>query len=408
MKKIILMLAASVVSAGAYAGCGIASGSEVRILSNDFPALHVVADGAEACAGGGVSVSKNQTKEHKDIQVSALKANPAEYTVAVVANGTLVPLLNDGLVRSLDGFVSKHGGAIGQSQLIKIDGEVMAVAFMANAQHLFYRDDILKEAGVAVPKTYEELLAAAKAIKAKNLMKYPVAGTYQAGWNLAEEFVNMYMGHGGDLFKSSSAEPNVNNAKGVATLEMMKALTEYMNPDYLTHDSNAVQAEWEAGNVALVNLWGSRVAGVTDDEGSTPEVVNNTKFAVAPTVGGGSTPATTLWWDGFTISKNVSDKDAEASFQAMANGITQKIANDNSDTAAWIIQGYKPTQKVAAIVDSAKAGARAYPMLPYMGLMHGALGEEIVGFLQGNESAKDALAGVEAAYRAKAKEAGYL
>ncbi|GIS11303.1 MAG: hypothetical protein CM15mP115_04540 [Alphaproteobacteria bacterium] len=32
------------------------------------------------------------------------------------------------------------------------------------------------------------------------------------------------------------AEPAINNAKGVATLNMMKALTGYMNPDFLTHD----------------------------------------------------------------------------------------------------------------------------------------------------------------------------
>ena len=49
----------------AMAGCGIEGGS-VRILSNDFPALHAVAAGAEACAGDGVEVSKNQTADHKD------------------------------------------------------------------------------------------------------------------------------------------------------------------------------------------------------------------------------------------------------------------------------------------------------------------------------------------------------
>ena len=48
--------------------------------------------------------------------------------------------------------------------------------------------------------------------------------------------------------------------KAFATLEMMKALSEYMNPDFLTHDSNATNAEFRAGNVALMNMWGSRAA----------------------------------------------------------------------------------------------------------------------------------------------------
>ena len=38
-------------------------------------------------------------------------------------------------------------------------------------------------------------------------------------------------------------------------------------------------------------------------------------LAAAPTVGGGTIPAATLWWDGFTIAKNISDEDAEASFR---------------------------------------------------------------------------------------------
>ena len=42
----------------ANAGCGIASGN-VSVLANDFPALHAVVTAAEACAGDGVTFSKN-------------------------------------------------------------------------------------------------------------------------------------------------------------------------------------------------------------------------------------------------------------------------------------------------------------------------------------------------------------
>ncbi|MFT6272324.1 MAG: hypothetical protein ACJA0F_001163 [Dinoroseobacter sp.] len=47
-------------------------------------------------------------------------------------------------------------------------------------------------------------------------------------------------------------------------------------------------------------------------------------------------------------------------------------------------------------------------MLPFMGLMHSALGAELSDFMQGNESAEDALSDVEAAYIAAAKEKGFL
>lgn len=316
----------------AMAGCGIDKGS-IRVLANDFPALRAVTTKAEDCVGGGVTLTKNHTKENETLQVAALKANPAEYTSAVIANSSILPLVNDGLIRPLDGYVAKYGGDLNKNQLISLNGHVMAIAMMANAQHLFYREDVLTKAGVAPPKSYEEMLAAAKVIKDKGLMQYPIGGTYKAGWNLAEEFVNMYLGEGGAFFKEGSALPAINNANGVAALAMMKKLAAYMNPDYLTFDSNALQAEFQAGKVAMANFWGSRAAAVKDAKNSTPEIVNAIKFAAAPTVDGKGIPATTLWWDGFTISKNISDEDAEATFRALLHGASTEMANANGDQA---------------------------------------------------------------------------
>ena len=404
----VLGLAIALSTGTAHASeCFDASGS-VKILSNDFPALHAVAKAAEACATDTLTVTKNQTKEHKDIQVAALTANPAEYTTAIVANSTLVTLMNDDLVRPLNDYVAKYGQDLGKNQLITINGKVMAVAFMANAQHLFYREDILKKAGVEVPSSYEDMVAAGKKIKDMGLMKYPLSGTYKAGWNLGEEFVNMYMGTGADMFEKGSAMPAINNENGIAALNMMKQVTELMNPDFLTLDSNAVQADWEAGNVAMTVLWGSRAAGVLDDEGSTAEVTGSTKFASAPTLGGGDTPASTLWWDGFAIAKNASDADAEASFATMVSATSADMAKANADDATWLIKGAEPTSKSVGVAATAAAGAKPYPMLPYAGLMHTALGNEISDFLQGKESAEQALKDVEAAYMTAAKEKGFI
>ena len=43
-----------------------------------------------------------------------------------------------------------------------------------------------------------------------------------------------------------------------------------------------------------------------------------------------------------------------------------------------------------------------------MGLLHTALGAELADFMQGRESAENALKDVEAAYSASAKEGGFL
>ena len=386
-------------------GCKISA--RVSIVGNEFPAIHAVADGAKVCKGS--EVKANLTADHQKINVAGMSGNPAEYTSAIIANSSIVALMNNDVIRPLDDLVAKHGKGLKKNQLITINGKVMAVAFMANAQHLVYRSDILEKAGLSAPKTYEEMLAGAKIIKDKGLMDYPLGGAYKAGWNLAQEFTNMYIGHGGEFFKPGSAEVSINNAKGVATLEMLKALSAYMNPDFLTHDSNATSAEWKAGNVAMMNMWGSRMGPLMDPEQSTPTVVKTTTLGDPMTVGGGSTPATTLWWDGWTVAKNISDADAEATFIAMMNGINPKRLDDKMmPLAVWLIEGFKPGPANVGVAAAARMNAIPYPMLPYQGLLHSALGSEIVDFMQGKEDAATALADVEAAYTAAAKEKGFL
>ncbi|MDA9872101.1 extracellular solute-binding protein [Candidatus Thioglobus sp.] len=407
LRKIATVVALTTLASSAWAGCGISEG-RVSIVGNEFPAIQTIGAGAMECAGGGVTVETNLTADHQKINLPGMTGNPAEFTSAIVANSSIVALMNNDVIRPLNDLVAKHGQGLQKSQLVTIDGNIMGIAFMANAQHLTYRSDVLKDLGIPVPSTYEEMLAAAKKIANYNLMQYPIGGAYAAGWNLAEEFVNMYMGYGGEFFKPGTAEIAVNNQHGVDSLNMMKALSEYMNPDFLTHDSNATSAEWKAGNVALMNMWGSRIGALKGDEVDAA-VVAATATAGPMTVGGGTAAASTLWWDGFTVAKNISDTDAEATFMAMMHAIRPAMLNETtSPQAVWLIDGYEPTPAAAGVFAAAAMGTKPYPMLPYAGLMHSAAGAELVDFMQGKETAKEALAGLEAAYTTAATEKGYL
>ena len=398
--------ALSLTAFGAAQACEISA--RVSVVGNEFPAIQTVGAGAAACTGA--EVSTNLTADHQKINVPGMQGNPAEYTSAIVANSSIVALMNEDVIRPLDDLVAKHGGDLKSSQLIKVNGKIMAVAFMANAQHLMYRKDVLADLGISVPKTYEEMLAAAEKIRSSGKMDNPVGGAYKAGWNLAQEFNNMFLGYGGSHFEAGSANPSVNSEAGVNALNMMKALSEYMNPDFLTHDSNVTNAEYRAGNIALLNMWGSRASSQTTAEGVTDAVKNGHAIAGPMTVGVGSTAASTLWWDGWTVAKNISDAEAEATFIAMMNGISPSMMSDENirTQAVWLIDGYKPTDAAIGVFEAAKMGTTPYPMLPYMGLMHTALGAELPDFMQGKESAEQALADVEAAYVAAAKEKGYL
>ena len=333
---------ALIASAGAaWADCGIEAGS-VRILSNDFAALHAIEAAAATCASDTVQVTSNATEEHKNIQVPALTINPATYTVAVIATNSVVALLNEDLIRPLDDYVAQWGQNLQQSQLIRVDGRVMAIAFMANAQHLFYREDILADNGIAVPTSYAELLAAAETLRANGVMQTPLAASFMPGWNVAAEFVNTYLGTGSDFFVPGTAQLALDTDSALEVLGNMREMVGYMSPDWATYDSNGQLPVWEAGEVALAINWGSRAQAFISADSPSPEIAAATRFAAMPTIGDGTIPAVALWWDGFSIARNISDVDAEASFRAMMVGISPEMMSANTGAAVWLIDGYEP------------------------------------------------------------------
>jgi len=383
-----------------FAACDFKPSSKVSLLANSFAAWKAVSDAMSECGNFEAELDAEFRKKQPD----AFAANPSLYQLGGVSNGTIQPLLSAGTIRPLDDLVAKYGKDLQPNQLIRINGQIMAIAMMVNNQHLMYREDIFKSLGLEVPTTYYELLTAADKVAASGKVQYALGGTYKAGWNLAEEFVNMYMGMGGDFFDGS--KPTLNNAMGVRTLEMMRNLTHYMDPEYLVADSTYVQQQFQQGKIAMAVLWATRAAAMDDAKES--QVVGKVKMAAAPSPVSGALPASTLWWDGVVLAKNMTDQQADEAFQLLMEGIDREMVTNNNDAAVWLINGYKPGPMAMGAAETAENGALPYPNGIEMGLMHTALGNNVADFLTGKETAEQTLLDVEAEYTTAAKEKGLL
>ena len=383
-----------------FAACDYRPSSKVSLLANSFAAWKAVSDAMGECGNFEAELDAEFRKKQPD----AFAANPSLYQLGGVSNGTIQPLLSAGTIRPLDDLVAKYGKDLQPNQLIRINGQVMAIAMMVNNQHLMYREDIFKSLGLEVPTTYFELLSAADKVAASGQVQYALGGTYKAGWNLAEEFVNMYIGMGGDFFDGS--KPNLNNAMGVRTLEMMRNLTHYMDPEYLVADSTYVQQQFQQGKIAMAVLWATRAAAMDDAKES--QVVGKVKMAAAPSPVSGALPASTLWWDGVVLAKNMTDQQADEAFQLLMEGIDREMVTSNNDAAVWLINGYKAGPMAMGAAETAENGALPYPNGVEMGLMHTALGNNVADFLTGKETAEQTLIDIEAEYTTAAKEKGLL
>ncbi len=388
-------------SAPVKAACAFQNQTPIKVLAASFAAWKAVTTAMQEC--GNVQVELDL--QYRDKQPAALRAKPALYHIAGLAPNTLVPLLNDGSVRPLDDLVAKYGQNLQPNQLIKIDGKVMAIAMMINVQHLMYREDLLKQANVEPPKTYDDMLKAAEAIRKAGLAQYPIGGTYKTGWDLATEFVNLFHGYGGQ-FIGEGNKPAVNGEAGRKTLEMMKALTGYMDPEYLVSDATFVQKQFQQGKIAMSNLWSSRAGAM--DNAAESSVVGKVVMAAAPAATAGGKPATTVFWDGFSIARNISDAEAEAAFRVAMEGLDEEMVKANNAAAVWLVKGFETTRLAQGAIASAMAGAPPYPATTAMGFMHTALGENVADYLTGRKTLDQTLQAIEASYATRAKEAGLL
>ncbi|WP_261884277.1 ABC transporter substrate-binding protein [Vibrio pelagius] len=394
-------ISSSLLATSAYADCGFTNETEVKSLSASFQAWKVITNEMQKCG----NVSAELDNEFKIKQPAAFATQPSLYHIAGVSNETIQPLLNEKTIRPLDDLVAKYGQHLSPNQLIKVDGKIMAIAMMINSQHLIYRQDILDQLKIPTPTTYDEVLSAAKKIRDAGIMEYPLTGTYKTGWNLGMEFTNLYMSYGGQFFDESN-QPMVNSEAGKQTLTTMKALTEYMDPEYLIADSTQVQKKLQQDKAAIANLWASRASAVDDEAESL--VAGKIAFAAAPSAVPGGKPAATLWWDGMTIAANISDEEAEAAFRTAISTLTPEMANTNSTVATWLVKGYKPSKYSTGSIANAQSGTPAYPASVPMGMMQAALGTTVSNYLVGDTSLEQTLQEIESKYLTTAKESGLL
>lgn len=403
LKKLTLTSALTLFATTAFADCAFENEVPLKSLTAGFEAWKAVTDAMAEC--GNFTAELDQ--EFKDKQPEAFAASPSLYQIGGVSNGTLTPLMDAGTIRPLDDLIAEYAPDLDAGRKIQVNGETLAIAMMVNNQHLMYREDILNDLGIEVPATYEAVLEAAAKIKEAGVVDYPLGGTFQTGWNLGEEFINMYYGYGGDLVNADNT-PNINNEAGVKTLEMLKALSEYMDPEFLAADSTYVQQQFQQGKIAIANLWASRAAAMNDEAES--QVVGKVKMASAPTVGGGSIPASTNWWDGIVIAKNITDEEAAAAFRVAMEGMDEQMVTTegNNDLAVWLIPGYVAGELAEGAMMTAKNGARPYSSNTATGAMHTALGDGVAAYLTGEKDATTTLADIEAAYTTAATEAGLI
>ena len=391
-------------------GCpAIAASGEINIVGNSFPAIQHVARIAEGCARPGFKVAFKLTPQARtETEQAFASAGRSPFDAAVISMGVFSNLYSRRQLQPLTDLVKKYQQRynIEESMLVRVDGEVMAIAFMQNTQSLYYRADLLAKHRLAVPTTYAQMLQAAAVLKqSEPSIAHPVAQGFAKGFDSSTEFVNLLASLGGRMFAPGSAEPLFNGPAGLQAVELMRGLLPYMTPNALASNSDDVVNQFQQGKAAMGVLWASRAARMDDTAAS--KVVGQMQFAAAPAAQAGGRTAAHLWWDGVALPRNA-PRQREATFQVLMEGLSEASVKVGNDLALWVRSVYVPGRFGAGLKLAQAAGAPVWPSEPFFSLAHGEVGKVLPDALAGVRPVQLALDAAAAAYRRAAIDKGFL
>ncbi len=385
---------------------------DINLVGGPLPAVQHMARAAEACSRSGFKVSFKLTPQARTETERAFgSTGRSPFDAAVISAGVFSNLYSRRQLSPLTDLVEKYAGRyrLEERMLVRVDGEVMALAFMQNTQNLVYRRDLFERNGLPVPSTYAELLQAAAILSVKEReLVFPIAQGFGKGFDGAVEFTNILASLGGRFFEPGSAVPAFQGELGVAAIETMRLVLPFMTPNVLASNTDDLMNQLQQGKSAMGVLWASRASRMDDTLAS--KVVGKMAFAAAPSARPGGPTAAHLWWDGVAMPRSLAGGKArrEAVFHVLMEMLSEDTVRSGNDLTIWVRSSYQPGRFGTGVALAQKAGAKAWPAEPFFSLALGEVGRALPDALKGDRTASQVLGAAAAAYRLAAVEKGFI
>ncbi len=396
-------------STAALACSGVAGAGEVHLIGNSFPAVAHIARIAEGCARPGFRVVFKLTPQASvETEQAFGAAGRSPFDAAIVSMTVFANLYARRQLQPLNDLVQTYGARyrLEEKMLVRVDGEVMAIAFLQNTQNLYYRADLFAKHQLTVPTDYAQMVQAAAVLQRREpSISFPVAQGFAKGFDCGTEFANILTSLGGRFFQPGRALPAFNDKLGVQAIEVMRSLMPYMTPNVLASNADDVVNQFQQGKAAMGVLWASRAARMDDVAAS--RVVGKMRFAAAPAARPGGRTAAHLWWDAAVLPRN-NPRQREATFHVLMEGLSEAAVKSGNDLGLWVRSVFKPGRFGAGVALSQAAGAPVWSSEPFFSLAHAEVGKWLPDALVGDRKPQAVLDAAAAAYVRSATEKGFI
>lgn len=150
----------------------------------------------------------------------------------------------------------------------KYAGDTYMLTLDGDFQMAYYRSDVFNDNGIAAPETWDDYIAAAKALHGKDLngdgspdygsciSKKRGAQAYWAIYSIAGSFLQSQGTSQGAFFDTETMAPLVDNPAFGAALDVYTETTDYGPPDEINLDVGDTRGLFTSGRCALTVDWG--------------------------------------------------------------------------------------------------------------------------------------------------------
>jgi trehalose/maltose transport system substrate-binding protein len=285
---------------------------------------------------------------------------------------------------------------------------LVALPIFTDAPALYYRKDLLEKYNVAVPKTWDELTVAAKAVQdgeraagKGDFWGFVWQGNAYEGLTCnALEWVKSY---GGGQIVEPDGTISINNEKAAKALDTVKGWVGTISPEgVLAYQEEEARGVWQTGNAAFMRNW-PYAYGLGN--GADSAVKDMFAVTTLPVGAEGDTSAATLGGWNVAVSKYSAHQEAAVSLALyLAGPEAQKqraIAESNLPTivALYDDADIAAAQPIIPLWKDVFLNAVPRPSAPTLGKYNEVSSKfwsAVHETLSGNGSAADNLAGLEA------------
>jgi N,N'-diacetylchitobiose transport system substrate-binding protein len=381
--KITRIIAAGAIAALALTGCGSSDTPDAKAASNKKTQVRLWLVGTDTPKAARDYAKATFEKENTNAELvieeqvwdglvdkltTALSGNDSPDVVEV-GNTQAVAFTSAGAFQDISDKKEDLGGSDllqGFVESGSYDGKLFAAPYYAGSRLVFYRKDLFQKAGISVPTTLAEYVAAGEKLKAANGKKN-FSGIYFPGqdWRNALPYI---WAAGGDLAVQNGDkwQGSLSTPESIEGLKMVQTAMQKASGAAKDGNETDPQVPYCANQIGMLSAPGWVKGSILAADGGCPAAEKNLGvFALPGTTAGQTAP---IFLGGSNIAIAAKSKNKDLAYKLLkvllSDGFQTKMAEAGLVPAKTSLVGAMGTDEVAKATAQAATNTKLTPAAP--------------------------------------------